>query len=67
MQNWQSISGAPKDGTRILSFAPEGVNQIEIASWKTNRDPDVDIEGTWRDDGATPTLWMPLPIDARVR
>ena len=55
--SWQDISTAPKNGANILSFAPD--LGIAIAMWWA--DETHDDGGTWRDDGAVPTHWMPLP------
>lgn len=60
---WQPIETAPKDGTPILTFAPvTGADYILIGAWIPEDEPgETEDGGTWRDDGETPTHWMPLP------
>ena len=60
---WRDIATAPKDGSFILTFAGDMAVQVTVGNWVEN-DADIsvtDIAGTWRDDGAEPTHWMPLP------
>jgi hypothetical protein len=54
--HWQPISSAPKDGTRILTYAldhnPEGI--MRVVQW-------VDGAKEWGSGIHKPTHWMPLP------
>jgi hypothetical protein len=67
---WQPISTAPKDGTRILIFCPRSSHKVQEASWAIPYESAPD--GWW----STPlgpagrgytilpeaaTHWMPLP------
>ena len=71
MSEWQPIETAPKDGTRILIYQPEG-------QWKSRRDRRLEYIDTayWHTPGNPehpgywcayvlcvyrPTHWMPLP------
>ena len=60
---WMPIETAPKDGTFILTFAGDMAASITDGSWAENVEDSVvsGVLGTWRDDGADPTHWMPLP------
>ena len=57
MTEWQDISTAPKDGTKILLFTDD----VNLGSYRTWCGSDK----CWRDvGGATisrPTRWQPLP------
>lgn len=57
---WQPIETAPKDGTHVLTFVREMPNPICVGWYQEDND-DGEIVGTWRDDGGSPTHWMPLP------
>ncbi len=51
---WLPIETAPRDGTHILTFAAG--HGVAEGYWVSTSDGD-----TWRDDGAEPSHWMPLP------
>lgn len=56
MTDWQLISTAPKDGTRVLVAMPSGV--VTISFWAQDH--------WWspfsgRHERQQPTHWMPLP------
>lgn len=70
---WQPIETAPKDGTRILIYQPDGqwksrrdrrLEYIDVAYWHTPGNPEH--PGFWT-GGLTyrPTHWMPLPEPPR--
>ena len=59
MSEWQPIETAPRDGTLILTFDAEQESQCLVSHWKDSLD--YWEPGTWRDDGGTPSHWMPLP------
>jgi hypothetical protein len=54
--HWLPIRTAPKDGTRILTYAldrnPQGI--IRVARW-------IDGAKEWGSHIHQPTHWMPLP------
>ncbi len=59
ISQWQSISSAPKDGTRIILFRKEWAENICIGFWSTDF-------GSWNIVGAVSpflgaTHWMPVP------
>ncbi|UNY40271.1 hypothetical protein KLEP181_gp30 [Paracoccus phage vB_PmaP_KLEP18-1] len=66
---WQPIETAPKDGTLILMFWPESVNNRTLGHVISTGSIDDDwwdvdnwTAGKILDEGATkPTHWMPLP------
>lgn len=68
-QGWQPIETAPKDGTYILLASPSGMTstplRVEVCrydDWYHPFNPWVNHAGdSFRDGGASPTLWMPLP------
>ena len=69
IQDWQPIATAPKDGSHILAFIPDGsmdgTDLIYVLHWQDESLRTYD--GQWVEaDGegyATyePTFWMPLP------
>lgn len=69
MNKWQPIETAPKDGSNILLYSPDGIYE---ASWSLRYPPAKD--GFWRpldlpshgcgccgEPDDEPTHWMPLP------
>jgi alpha-galactosidase/6-phospho-beta-glucosidase family protein len=70
MMEWQPISTAPKDGTRIdlwginhLHYAKPGQRRVNVG-WGTVRDwmgNERDDWQTWRSEDFEPTHWMPIP------
>lgn len=70
MSEWMPISTAPKDGTRILCFAPDlgGINYYGVARW-AERDPDFPntVAGWFWPFAIRPTHWMPLPPPPRTQ
>ena len=62
LPGWQPIETAPKDGTRILAYAPDsllGPTQAVIYWWELG-----DEIALWCGADETPfraTHWMPLP------
>jgi len=70
---WQPIESAPRDGTRILSYQPNGAWQsarpwrgerIEVVYWHQPGNPEA--EGMWV-PSHRPTHWMPLPAPPSER
>lgn len=60
MSEWQDISTAPKDGTRILVYGPDGhdIAEYEVwGQWVRRATAEYDNEGMVV---AAPTHWMPL-------
>lgn len=67
--DWRPIENAPKDGTPVLVYAPQGCTQwtmytpLWICRWDTGRHEG----GAWTEAGGElwttcePTHWMPLP------
>lgn len=57
--NWMPIESAPRDGTRVLLFRNEWVENICAGYW------DVDYEGWYivgcRSPWISVSHWMPLP------
>lgn len=67
MTEWQPIETAPKDGTRILAWQPEGQwksrrllrgARAEIVYWHRPANPE---HGGFWVPSFRPTHWMPLP------
>ncbi len=70
---WQTIDTAPKDGTPILAYAPDGCTQWELHTplWIIHYCEVVNERREkvwrWREAGGEcyttcdPTHWMPLP------
>lgn len=60
---WQPISTAPRDGTRILTFGlKEGQPRQCITWWRRGQDAKGYIGwGEWHPELWPPTHWMPLP------
>lgn len=67
MNEWQPIETAPKDGSRVLAYQPDGRWQskrtcrgetIELVYWHQPGNPDS--AGFWM-PSIRPTHWMPLP------
>lgn len=56
---WQKIETAPKDGTKILTYASD--SGIAVSNYEFEMLDELTPCVTWRDDGASPTHWMPLP------
>jgi hypothetical protein len=52
---WKPIETAPKDGTRILVYAPD-IDRVLIATFR----PSLRIWVGWRET-LVPTHWMRLP------
>jgi hypothetical protein len=56
---WQLISTAPKDGTKILTFqaneTPGGI--MRVTFWR-----DDTVPKGWTVGELAPTHWMPLPV-----
>ena len=56
---WQLISTAPKDGTKILTFqaneTPGGI--MRVTFWR-----DDTVPKGWTVGERAPTHWMPLPV-----
>lgn len=66
---WQPIETAPKDGTKIVAYAPEDANgrpRYAVTWWRQAKD-DMGYIG-WGEFNMTywpPTHWMPLSIPPR--
>ncbi len=70
MSEWQDISTAPRDGTRVLVCWSD-IPQMAVAAWNADYAEADYSEGVgWRDDsdygcggmiGAMPSHWQPLP------
>jgi hypothetical protein len=70
MIDWQPISTAPRDGTRIL-LATANCQRVEIGRfcdgghWVDDSSEEEGIQGNWRTTIGTyvsgPTHWAPLP------
>lgn len=63
MAEWQPIETAPKDGTRILVFVPDGRSDEpgqHLVSWYCNTWVITTDERDWT-FVLEPTHWMPLP------
>lgn len=62
---WRPISSAPRDGTYVLLAGPSGhvttPLRAHVGRWGGSFRPDRWITHDDTDDGAPPTLWMPLP------
>lgn len=56
LPNWQPIDTSPKDGTRIITFGPEGIcmarytKSVRKEFWESDCEYEIN-----------PTHWMPLP------
>lgn len=68
-QSWQPIKTAPLDGTWVLLAGPSGYMttplRVEVCRYYPeyhSRDPWTNhANDSFRDGGAAPTHWMPLP------
>jgi hypothetical protein len=60
MSNWQPISTAPRDGTRILlaTTYPKARHKIIVGSWFAKWNEWQSVPGNWP---FRPTCWQPLP------
>jgi hypothetical protein len=64
---WQPISTAPKDGTRILIFEPTEVKPktlrdlsagtVRVSWWRNDT-----IPAGWTGSERTPSHWLPIPL-----
>ena len=70
---WQPIETAPKDGTRVLIYQPDGMwhsrscirgERIELAYW--HQPGNKERPGFWIPT-SRPTHWMPLPDPPSAR
>lgn len=67
--DWQDISTAPKDGTRVILYQPDGQwrrrgphRGAEVATGYWHQPGNPEADGFWVAGGAfRPTHWMPLP------
>jgi len=62
---WRGIASAPRDGTPVLTYHPDGCEpRIALAQWRFGAWFDF-----WSESGpaidAEPTHWMPLPAPPR--
>ncbi len=58
---WKPIADAPKDGTFILTWNSNGINEVY---WDADNEwwyHDVDGDNVWPLRGGYPTLWADLP------
>jgi hypothetical protein len=65
--NWQPITSAPKDGTRILVFEPgyglpgllgvTSLGTIRLSCWRKDT-----IPMGWTGSERPPSHWLPLPL-----
>jgi hypothetical protein len=73
VSEWQPIATAPKDGRRVLVYAPEW-GDITCGEYHTNRERDdrgrfqaggwaywLAMDEDYRSSYCHPTHWMPLP------
>jgi len=63
MTDWQPIETAPRDGTRILVFREDWVEDIAVCYWLRELGEFIPIQGTVF-IGAT--HWMPTPPPPKV-
>ncbi|MCA0276314.1 MAG: hypothetical protein LCH86_09935 [Proteobacteria bacterium] len=70
---WQPIETAPKDGTVVILYCPQGdgnpgsTYRVTVGNWWSSQDDQepwegwVSWDGGFSEDTMMPTLWQPLP------
>jgi len=58
MGEWQDISTAPRDGTRIVVYREGYAESMCIALWARDWDDWLTVPGGWQ---WRPEWWQPLP------
>jgi hypothetical protein len=57
LPEWQPIETAPKDGSSVLLFEPDGLGRF-VGYWNVPRQAFAALTSVWETE---PTYWQPLP------